>query len=75
MTARNNRLKKVIVEQMTGRGPMTRDDIFEMLLADCPRSIIPSRRELTNLLARMPELQRLGKDPGVQVYEYTGVGL
>ena len=75
MTAKNNRLKKVILETIAGKGPMTRDDIFEMLLAGCPRSIMPSRRELTNLLARMPELNRLGKDPGVQVYEYTGVGI
>lgn len=75
MPAKNNRLRGIILDTIAGQGPVTRDDIFEMLLGRCPRTIIPSRRELTNLLARMPELQRRGKEPGMQVYEYTGVGI
>lgn len=75
MTAKNNRLKKVILDRMAGRGPMTRDDIFELLLQDCPRWVVPSKRELTNLLARMPELHRLGKEPGLMTYECTGAGI
>ena len=75
MTAKNNRPRRIILETIEGRGPVTRDDVYEMLLNGCPRTMVPSRRELTNLLARMPELHRLGKEPGVQVYEYTGVGM
>ena len=74
MTARNNRLKKVILETIAGKGPVDRDDVMEMIRTTCPPSILPSRRELANLLNRMPELTRHGKDP-LQLYEYTGVGL
>ena len=75
MTARNNRLHRIILETIEGVGPVTRDDVHEMLYKTCPRTIFPSKRDLGHLLARMPELRKVGDGDGPQLYEFTGVGL
>lgn len=75
MTAKNNRLRRIILETIEGRGPVTRDDVYEMLLDGCPRTIFPSKRDLGHLLARMPELRKVGDGDGPQLYEFTGVGM